>query len=128
MTETTNDPSLLKTLVCVERQQHDLIPEEYQSHKKNISSWIGLVFIEDKIIVPKNLRTTIISVLHKGHLAINEMSLAARHVWWPKMTEAIQKKCETCIPCHVSGKNFKPNILYTEIITFPPLNKPNEEI
>ena len=74
----------------------------------------------------KNLRTTIISFLHKGHPAINKMSLAARHFWWPKMTEAIQKKCETCIPCKMSGKNFKP--YSTRKNNLPPLNKPNEEI
>ena len=55
VTETTNDPSLLKTLVCLERQQHELIPEECLAHKKKLSSRFGLVFIEDKIIVPKNL-------------------------------------------------------------------------
>ena len=67
MSETTNDPVLLKTLVCLERQQHDQIPDEYLPHKKKLSSRFGLAFIEDKIIVPKNLRTTIISLLHKGH-------------------------------------------------------------
>ena len=35
MTETTNAPILLKTLVCLERQQHELIPEEYQPHTVN---------------------------------------------------------------------------------------------
>ena len=35
MSETTNDPSLLKTLVCLERQQHDNMPEEYIMYKKN---------------------------------------------------------------------------------------------
>ena len=128
MTETTNDPSLLKTLVCLERQQHELIPEEYLAHKKKLSSRFGLVFIEDKIIVPKNLRTTIISLLHKRHPAINKMSLAARHFWWPRMTEAIQKKCETCIPCKMSGKSIKPNLPQTEKISLPPLNNLNEEI
>ena len=67
MSETTNDPVLLKTLVCLERQQHDQIPDEYLPHKKKLSSRFGLVFTEDKIIVPKNLRTTIISLLHKSH-------------------------------------------------------------
>ena len=128
MTETTNDPTLLKTLVSLERQQHELIPEEYQMHKRKLSSRFGLVFIEDKIIVPKNLRATIISLLHKGHPAINKMSLAARRFWWPRMTEAIQKKCETCLPCKMSGKNIKPNIPSTEIISLPPLDNPNEEI
>ena len=66
MTETINDPTLLKTLVCLERQQHELITDEYQTHKRKLSSRFGLVFIEDKIIVPKNLRATVISLLHKG--------------------------------------------------------------
>ena len=79
MTETTNDPNLSKTLVFLERQRHDLIPEEYLVHKKKLSSRFGLVFIEDKIFLPKNPRTTIISLLHKGHPAINKISLAARH-------------------------------------------------
>ena len=128
MTETTNDPTLLKTLVSLERQQHELIPEEYQMHKRKRSSQFGLVYIEDKIIVPKNLRATIISLLHKRHPAINKISLAARHFWWPRMTEAIQKKCETCLPCKMFDKNIKPNIPSTEINSLPPLDNPNEEI
>ena len=86
-----HDPSLLKTLVCLERQQHDNMPEEYIMYKKKLSTRYGLVFFEDRIIVPENLRNTIISLLHKGHPAINKMSMAARHFWWPKLMEAIQK-------------------------------------
>ena len=128
MTETTNDPSLLKTLVCLERQQQEMIPDEYQMVRRKLSSQFGLVFMEDKMIVPKNIRTTVISLLHKGHPAINKMTLAARHFLWPKMTEAIQKKCETCIPCKMSGKSIKPNIPSAEKNTLPPVHSPNEEI
>ena len=35
MNEITNDPNLLKTLVCCERQQHEMIPEAYQLLKEN---------------------------------------------------------------------------------------------
>ena len=128
MTETTNDASLLKTLVCLERQQHELIPKEYLPVRRKLSSRFGFVFMEDKIVVPKNLRTTVISLLHKGHPAINKMTLAARHFWWPRITEAIQKKCDSCIPCKMSGKSIKPNIPYTEKNNLPPVNNPNEEI
>ena len=96
--------------------------------QKRLSSRFGLVFIEDKIIVPKNLWTTIISLLHKGHPAINKMTDAARHFWWLKMTEVIQKKCESCIPCKMSGKNIKPNIPSTEKNNHSRLDNPNEEI
>ena len=128
MTETTNYPNLLKTLVFLERQQHDNIPEEYSIYKKKLSSRYGLVFHEDKIIVPKNLRTTIISLSHKGHPAINKMSMEARHFWWPRITEAIQNKCDNCVPCKMAGKSIKPNIPSTKKNQLPLLNKPNEEI
>ena len=114
MTETTNDPSLLKTLVFLKQQQHDNIPEEYSIYKKKLSSRYGLVFYEDKIIVPKNFRTTIISLLQKRHPAIKKMSMAARQFWWPRITQAIQKKCDNCVPCKMAGKNIKPNIPSTE--------------
>ena len=48
MTETTNEPSLLKILVCLERQQHDNIPEGYSLYKKKLPSRYGLVFYKDK--------------------------------------------------------------------------------
>ena len=91
MTETTNDPILLKTLLCLERQQHELLPEEYQTHRKKLLSSFGLVFIEDKIIVPKNLRATVNSLLHKGHPAINKMTLAARQFWYRKQLGQIKQ-------------------------------------
>ena len=56
------------------------------------------------------------------------MTAAARLFWWPKMTEAIQKKCESCIPCKMSGKNIKPNIPSREKNKFPRLDNPNKEI
>ena len=118
MTETTNDPILLKILVCLERQQHELIPEEYQTHRKKLSSRFGLIFIEDKISVPKNLRATVISLLHKGQPAINKMALAARHFWWPRMTEAIQKKCESCLPCKMSVRTLSLTFQIRKTIAF----------
>ena len=86
------------------------------------------MFFEDKIIVSLNLRTTVISLLHKGHPAINKMTLSAKHFWWPKLTEAIQRKCDNCIPCKHSGKSIEPNIPNTEQNSLPPLGAPNEEI
>ena len=56
------------------------------------------------------------------------MTLSAKQFWWPKLTEAIQRKCDNCIPCKFSGKNIKLNIPKTEQNSLPPLSVPNEEI
>ena len=56
LTETTNDPSLLKILVCLERQQHENMPDEYSLYRKKVSTRYELVFFyENRIIVPKLL-------------------------------------------------------------------------
>ena len=126
--ETTNDEKLLKTLVCLERRNFEQIPEEYKQYKNNLSTRFGVVFYDDKIVIPKPLRQTVIMLLHKGHPAINKMSHAARPFWWPKLTKDIQTKCNECIPCKMSGKSIKPQLPMTEINYLPPAEKPNQEI
>ena len=76
--ETTNDEKLLKTLGCLERRKLDQIPEEYKSYHKQLSTRFGVVFYDDRIIIPKSLRTTIIMVLHKGHAAMKKITAAAK--------------------------------------------------
>ena len=72
--ETTNDENLNKTLVCLERRSYEQIPDEYKGHHKNLSARFGVVFYNDKIVIPKPLQKTVILLLHKGHPAINKMT------------------------------------------------------
>ena len=126
--KTTNDEKLLKTKVCLERRTLGQIPEEYKSYQKQLSTKFGVVFYDDRIIIPKSLRTTIIMLLHKGHAAINKMTAAAKPFWWPRLVRDIQQKCDECIPCKMAGKNIKPQLPMTEINYLPPAEKTNQEI
>ena len=105
---TTNDEKFLKTLVCKETKTLKQIPEEYKEHRKHLLTRFGVVFFDDKVIIPQELRKTIITLLHKGHPVINKMLGAAMPFWWPKLTKAIQYKCDKCIPCKMAGKSIKP--------------------
>ena len=127
-TETTNDEKLLKTSVCLERRTLEQIPDDYKPYHKQLSTRFGVVFYDDRIIIPKSLRTTIIMLLHKGHATINKMTTAAKPFWWPRMTREIQQKCDECIPCKMAGKNIKPQSPMTEINYLPPVEKTNQEI
>ena len=126
--ETTDDEKLLKTLVCLERRTLEQIPEEYKAYQRQLSTRFGVVFYDDRIIIPKSLRTTIIMLLHKGHAAINKMTAAAKPIWWPRLIRDIQQKCDECIPCKMAGKNIKPQLPMTEINYLPPAEKTNQEI
>ena len=126
--ETTDDEKLLKTLVCLGRRTLEQIPEEYKAYQRQLSTRFGVVFYDDRIIIPKSLRTTIIMLLHKGHAAINKMTAAAKPFWWPQLIRDIQQKCDECIPCKMAGKNIKPQLPMTEINYLPPAEKTNQEI
>ena len=89
--ETTNDDKLLKPVVCLERKTINQIPEEYKQYTKNLSTKFGVVPYDDKIIIPKTLRNTVITLLHKGHPSINKLTHATKVFWWPKITEDIQQ-------------------------------------
>ena len=127
-TETNNDEKLLKTLVCLERRTLEQIPDEYKPYYKQLSIRFGVVFYDDRIIIPKSLRTTVIMLLHKGHAAINKMTTAAKPSWWPRITRDIQQKCDECIPYKMAGKDIKPHIPMTEFNYLPPVEKTNQEI
>ena len=125
--ETTNDEKLLKTLVCFERRTLEQSPDQYKSYQKQLSTRFGVVFYDDRIVITKSLRTTLIMLLHKGHAAINKMTAAAKPFWWPRLVWDIQQKCDECIPCKMAGKNFKPQLLMTKINYLPPAGKPTKK-
>ena len=126
--ETTDDEKLLKALVCLERRTLEQIPEEYKAYQRLLSTRFGVVFYDDRIIIPKSLRTTIIMLLHKRHAAINKMTAAAKLFWWPRLIRDIQQNCDECIPCKMAGKNIKPQLPMTETNYLPPAEKTNQEI
>ena len=54
--ETTDNEKLLKTLLCLERKTLEQIPEEYKAYQRQLSTRFGVVFYDDRIIIPKSLR------------------------------------------------------------------------
>ena len=104
------------------------MPDEYKEHHKHLYTRFGIVFYDDKIVTPQALRRTVITLLHKGHPAINNMSAAAKLFWRPKLTKEIQAENDECIPCKMAGKSIKPQILMSEINYLQPTKESNREI
>ena len=55
MTETTNDPNLLKTSICLERKKHELIQDEYQLHERKIGKLVRSGLFRGQSHRPKEL-------------------------------------------------------------------------
>ena len=78
ITQTTNDENLLKPLVCLERRTIEQFPNEYEPYQKQLSATFGVVFYDDRIIIPEALMNTIKMVFYKWHAAISKMTTAAK--------------------------------------------------
>lgn len=73
---------------------------EYEPHIKRLSTDGELVWYEDRVVLPENLRDQALMIAHSSHPGISSMKRRLRaHVWWPKVTEdaeATMKECEGC--------------------------------
>ena len=84
-----------------------MAPEHYRQQFENISTRWGLTFINDKIIVPTELRKKLLNTLHFGHAGTTKMAAEAKIFWWPNITKDIEEKVKNCVACLSSGKNLK---------------------
>ena len=65
--ETARDIKILNAIAAIEKQQLDSIFNPYRPHRLHLSTRFGLLVYTDKIIIPENIRTTVIAMLHHGH-------------------------------------------------------------
>ena len=74
------------------------------------------------------MRSTIIAMLHQGHISTAKMDQLAEAFWWPGIQREIQEKAETCPSCRAAGKNIITQISSTEKNKLEILTEPNQEI
>ena len=78
----------------------------YNSRKLEQSIQDGCLLWGSWIIVPKQGREQLLSLLHDGHPGISKMKwLACSYIWWPHIDadiEAQVKRCNQCQSSHSS--------------------------
>ena len=105
--ETAADPEILKVKLCLERDRKEQIPEEYKGVAKKLTTRGGELLVDDRIVVPKSLRSSALNSLHFGHPGITRMCQEAQIFWWPGMRREIENKVNRCTSCISAGKNLK---------------------
>ena len=126
--ETARDVKILNTIAAIEKQHLESIFYPYRPHRLHLSIRFGLLFYNDKIVIPENMRSTIIAMLHQGHTSTTKMDQLAEAFWWPGMHREIQEKAETCPSCRAAGKNIITQIPSPEKKNLENLTEPNQEI
>lgn len=123
--ETKNDSELSKLIEFnMEGWPSKHIPDELQYYNKlrfDISVDENLVFLHEKLLIPRTMRTDILKKLHEGHLGMSKMKSLARELYyWPKMGDHIEQYVRKCYVCQThQNKNVKEPILLHEIPDLP---------
>lgn len=125
--ETSRDEILEKLMTFTQNGWPDNfknVPDNlkhFHKFRENISIDQKLIFMNDRLIVPKSLREKILTLLHEGHLGITKMKQAARNLYyWPQIDTHIETLVQKCYVCQMyQNNNIKEPILSHEVPTLP---------
>ena len=78
--ETELDPELEYIRRALLSNQLGNLPEPYRSYRNSLSTRYGLVFQDDRVIIPTGLQNTFINLLHRDHAGVERMKEAAPYV------------------------------------------------
>ena len=102
-----NDPVLIELRTLLSNGDHNdkaaLSPEVKQYSKliTDIYEIDGILFLNNKIIVPTELRSDMLRRIHEGHLGMDKCKALARTtLFWPGMSRDIESLISRCSVCN----------------------------
>lgn len=127
ITETLKDEELLKLLDFIKNgwpEKITKVPDSIKyffKFKQYITSDKNLIFMKDRLIIPKTLRLSIVKKLHEGHLGITKMKQTARNLYyWPKIDIHIEDFVRKCFVCQTyQNNNVKEPLLSHDVPDLP---------
>ena len=130
--ETARDIKILNAIAALENQQPDSIFYPYRPHRSHLSTRFGLVFYNDRIVIPENMRTTVIAMLHHGHTSAGKMEKLAEAFWWLGMNREIHEKAESCPSCRAAAQPTELQVVTIndaggELADYLVLNEPKKK-
>ena len=114
------DPLLRATIVYTvsrwPKHQRD-IPENLRSLfavRNQLSVCDGLLILGNRLVIPTQLRESILTKIHEGHLGVNKcLDRAGSTVRWPGITAQIQQLINSCHHCEIKHGTQRREPLYT---------------
>ena len=126
------DLVLKKIIKAIEKdRKQDIVQlgNYYKSYLNNLHVSGGCLYLDNRLVIPACLRSTMLNRLHEAHPGQFAMkSLATQYIWWPKIYLEIQVHGENCIECVKAGKNLKPLLNHNTLGKLPTVEEPNQEM
>lgn len=79
-----------------------------------------LLLYSNRIVVPASMQQTTLSKIHQGHQGIERCRQRARtSVWWPGISNQIQKFVQSCQHCAAESSSRKEPLMPTPLPEYP---------
>ena len=128
ISKTATDPELTHVRNSMRREDREITPDGYKPVFDKLSIRWGLVFVDDQIVIPIDLRRRLLDILHFGHAGMTKMETEAKIFWWPTKKSDIEMKVKDCTACLASGKNLKYQLPSKHYGKLGKLTEPGQEI
>ena len=99
ISKTAIDREMTRVRASMRREEKDTAPKGYRQVFDKLSIRWGLVFVDDQIAVPIDLRRKLIEILHFGLSETTKMISDGKIFWWPEMRKNIEQKVKDCTAC-----------------------------
>lgn len=104
--ETKRDTDFAKLLEYIKTEwpphKHDVLESLriYWSIKELLFTVDDVIFKDDLVVIPPNLRKQMLDIVHEGHQGIDRCKRRARQVlYWPNMSRDIEQYVRRCAVC-----------------------------
>ena len=100
--ETDADPDLFPLKQFLREGVGQLPPtlKQYSRQLSDIYELDGMLFLNERIIVPQSMRRSILMIIHEGHLGIEKCkSMARQCIYWPGINRNIEHVVSSCSIC-----------------------------
>lgn len=114
--QSTHDPVLSKVLRYLAMGWPDTVEDDlrpYFSRRNELSLEQGCILWGTRVVVPMELRSLVLQMLHEGHIGIvKTKSFARRYVYWPGIDQDIEQTVRTCSNCQSTRPSPGPAPLH----------------
>ena len=126
----TDEDKILKEVkkAVEEGRPLDKLGAYLKNFQRDIHVKEGLLFKDNKLIVPASLRSPFLSLLHETHPGQFGMKSLTENIWWPHLYREIYHHGKNCIQCIMAGKILKVLLGTNNTGKLPILTEANEEV
>ena len=120
------DPTMIQLAHIIQRGWPDTAKEvpldvkPYFQYRYILHIVDGIIFLQNRIVVPMGLRNTFLQKIHDAHLGIVKSKLLGQTlVYWPNWNSDVETTCQNCTLCRenqsMPGKPY-PNFKSRQIL------------